>query len=175
MDHPYIIIITGHSCSGKSTLRKELQKYLPGYYHIGFDSIKWNLSGYHRDKDIETVRDILSWFLWVLFEKNIPCITDSFFREEAQYTDLCQKAITNGYKIITIELQCPEEIRIERFRERVIQAKAEWSTRISVTDEYLFRENMKKPFFFPDNSLIFDTSRESTEEITKIILTELTK
>lgn len=41
MKHPYLLIITGHSCSGKSTLIKELQKNLTGSYHIGYDKIKW--------------------------------------------------------------------------------------------------------------------------------------
>ena len=175
MNHPHIIIITGHSCSGKSTLRKELQKYLPGYYHIGFDSIKWNLSGYHRDRDIDTVKDILRGFFSALFERGIPCITDSFFRDEEEYTHMRDEAILHNYKVITIELRCPEGVRIGRFGERVVQAKAEWSTRISVTDEGIFRENMDKPMYFPSDSMIFDTSTESTEEITKMVLTELTK
>lgn len=173
MKNTYLIVITWHSCTGKSTLRKELQKYLTGYYHIGFDSIKWNLTGYHRDRDIDTVRDILDGFMWVLFEKNIPCLTDSFFRDESQYIRLHKKAITHGYTIIPIELRCPEEIRIARFRDRVIKAKAEWSTRISVTDEDIFRENMKKPFYFPEKSMVFDTSIMSTEAISEKIISSI--
>lgn len=173
MKNKLLIVITWHSCSGKSTLRKELQKYLTGYYHIGFDSIKWNLTGYHRDRDIDTVRDILDGFMWVLFEKNIPCITDSFYRNEWEYTQLHERVLEHGYEILTIELRCPEDIRIARFRDRVRQAKAEWSTRISVTDEETFRENMKKPFYFPENSMIFDTSIISTEEISEKIISTI--
>ncbi len=173
MKNNYAIVITWHSCSGKSTLRKELQKYLPGYYHIGYDNIKWNLSGYHRDRDVDTIRDILDGFMWVLFEKNISCITDSFYRDESQYISLYKKAINHEYKIITIELHCPEEIRIARFRDRVIKAKAEWSTRISVTDENTFRENMKKPFFFPEDSMKFDTSSEKVDDIVNNILVQI--
>ena len=173
MNNPYLIIITGQSCSGKSSLRKELQKYLLGSYHIGYDSIKWNLTGYHRDRDVDTVRDILDGFMWVLFEKKISCITDSFFRNEEQYAHLHKKAITHGYRVIAIELRCPEDIRIARFRDRVKQAKAEWSTRISVTDEETFRENTKKPFYFPENSMIFDTSIISTEEISEKIISTI--
>lgn len=61
----------------------------------------------------------------ILFEKNIPCITDSFYRNELQYTQLHERALEHGYEILTIELRCPEDIRIARFRDRVRQAKAE--------------------------------------------------
>jgi predicted kinase len=173
MDQPFFILITGHSCTGKSTLRKELQKYLPGTYHIGYDSIKWNLSGYSREKDVETVRNILYGFLWVLFEKKISCISDMFFSDRERYEKVREIAIKNGYIIIPVELRCSEDIRIKRFGERVNRAKMEWSERISVTDEGVFRENMRKPFYFPEDSLVFDTSQVWVEEITERILWEL--
>ncbi len=59
MKHPYLLIITGHSCSGKSTLIKELQKNLTGSYHIGYDKIKWWIAGYDRDRDVELVKNLL--------------------------------------------------------------------------------------------------------------------
>ena len=173
MIQPYILLIVGHSCSGKSTLVKKLQSILPGSYHIGFDKIKWWLSGYDREKDIALVRSLLYGFIEVILKQQLVSIVDIFFRNAEAYAELSTLAESHDYRVISIELHCPEEIRLERFRERVNKAREEKSTQISVTDEWVFLKNMKKPMYFPANSIVFDTSVQSTEEIIKSILTVL--
>ncbi len=172
MSEPYLLIITGHSCSGKSTLIKELQKSLTGSYHIGYDKVKWWIAGYNRDRDIELVKGLLSGFLWVIFEVRIPCITDAHLRTEDEYHSLCDRAESHGYKIFTVRLDCPEDIRLERFRERVARSQRE-NIPMSLTDETVFLENMKRSLYFPEDTMVFDTSEIWVEEITEYILSEL--
>jgi predicted kinase len=173
MKQPYLLIIIGNSCSGKSTLIKELQKSLLGSYHIGYDKVKWGLAGYNRDKDQEIISNLLDWFLKIILENDINCISDILMREEQAYQEIEQLAKKYNYKLILVWLECPEDIRLERFRERVQRAKADPNSKISVTDESLFLENSRKPIYFPKNAKKYDTSAQTTEELAENILLSL--
>ncbi len=172
MSEHYLLIITGHSCSGKSTLIKELQKSLTGSYHIGYDKVKWWIAGYNRDRDIELVKNLLSGFLWVIFEARILCITDAHIKTEEEYRSLCDQAWKYGYRVFTVRLDCPEDIRLERFRERVARSQKE-NMPMSLTDESVFLENMKRSFYFPEDTMVFDTSESWTREIAQSILEQI--
>ena len=171
MKTPYIIVISGNSCTGKSTLIKELQKKLIGSYHIGYDRVKWWLGGYDRDRDRKIVKDILSGFIETLLEKGISCITDST-SDESRYTHIEEFADKHTYKILSIHLECPLDIRLERFRDRVVRWKKE-GIHMTVTDESVFLESAKKSFYFPENSLVFDTSEQKSEDIAREIIQKL--
>ncbi len=172
MTQPYLLIIIGHSCSGKSTLIKELQKSLTGSYHIGYDKVKWWIAGYNRGRDIELTKRLLSGFLWVILEARIPCITDAHIRTEEEYHSLCDRAESYGYRVFTVRLDCPEDILLERFRERVARSQKE-NIPISLTDETVFLENMKRSFYFPEDAMVYDTSESSTQEIAEKIIHSL--
>jgi predicted kinase len=173
MTSPYLLIIVGNSCTGKSTLIKELQKTLLGSYHIGYDRVKWGLAWYHRDRDQETIDRILDWFLLAIMGNGISCISDRLIREESRYQRMVELAEKHGYRLIYIWLECPEDILLERFRERVIRAKADPNCKIIVTDESLFLENAQKPIYFPEDTLKYDTSVQTTEDIAKDIFSIL--
>lgn len=109
----------------------------------------------------------------MIFKCGISCITDNLFREEENYKTLRENAEKYEYNILSIELKCPEDIRLERFRERIKRAKADPNSKISVTDESVFLENMKLPIYFPEGALVFDTSIQDVQEISKEVLQHL--
>lgn len=108
----------------------------------------------------------------MIFEVRIPCITDAHLRTEDEYHSLCDRAESHGYKVFTVRLDCPEDIRLERFRERVATSERE-NIPMSLTDETVFLENMKKSFYFPEDTMVFDTSESSTQEIAEKIIHSL--
>lgn len=102
MKQPYLLIIVGNSCSGKSTLIKELQKSLLGSYHIGYDKVKWGLAGYNRDSDMQTIQKLLSGFLEVILKGGIDCISDMLIREEKKYREIVLLAENYSHRIVVI-------------------------------------------------------------------------
>ena len=66
------------------------------------------------------MKDILSGFIETLLEKGISCITDSA-SDESRYTHIEELADRHTYKILSIHLECPLDIRLERFRDRVVR------------------------------------------------------
>ena len=165
MTTPILIFISGQSCAGKSTLIKEFQKILPRLYHIGYDKVKWWLSVYNRLQDRDIVQSLLSWFIEVILDRGVNCISDAYFTHPDQYRSLQEKANSKSYRILSIHLECDEATLLTRFHERIERARIEWMQRISVTEDSVFLENMKKPYYIPEESVIFDTSNQSLEWI----------
>lgn len=154
-----IIYLFGRSCTGKSTISKKLKLKLPGIYDVSYDSMKWQLAGYNRDRDRELVKSIVRGLFEVTCSKNIPILFVSWFKDEKEFLE--HKGIENkyGYKSVFVELTAPIEVLLGRFRERLNKAKKEGMSRISVTDEEIFLRNINsKKWFTPEITRHFDTS-----------------
>ncbi len=166
----FVLQISGPSCSGKSTIEAALGERLPGTYLVSYDKLKWQLFGYHRDKDRETVKDLLVGFFEVVCKKGLNVFTDTYVRDEAEYLRYRGIAEANGYKFVSVRITAPEEVLIARFRERVERATAASSKTISVTDEATYRKNLAMPAYQPPDAPAFDTSVRSVDEIVGEIL-----
>jgi len=159
-----IFAIFGPPCSGKSTLDLAIGKRFPGTYTVAYDKIKWRLSGYDRKMHRPLIESLLFGFFEVACKQGLPITLEAFMNDEAEYSRYEKVATDNGYRIVPIELQPPEDVLIARFRKRVADAKSV-GKKISVTDENVYRESIGWRSFVPRGTPVFDTSKVTAEEI----------
>lgn len=171
-----MIHISGHSCTGKSTIFRMLQEQYPGCYFVSYDKQKWLLAGYQRDRDTLTVRQIVYGLFETVCKLGLPILQDFGFLESRDVPEYEQyKKILDqyGYRVVSVMLTAPQEVLVERFRQRVENAK-KMGTRISVDNEALFIANLEKKIWIAaEDTLTFDTSVMSAEEICKAIQEKL--
>lgn len=158
------LYLSGPSCSGKSTVEAELAERIPGAYTVAYDKLKWQLAGYNRDRDRETVKELLVGFFEVVCRKGLPIFLQAFMRTEDEYDRYLDIAKANGYKVVSVQLTAPTDVLIARFRERVARATAAGSN-ISVTDEDLYRKNLEWSAYAPEGTPVFDTTKATPGEI----------
>jgi predicted kinase len=168
----FVIYVSAPSCAGKSTLTVALAKRLPDLYTVSYDKLKWQLSGYHRDRHAGLIKELTLGLLEVVCKTHIPVLLDLSLKDETEYLRCCKTAKKYGYGFVTIKLTAPENILIQRFRERVANAKRT-GTRISVTDEKLFVKNLSTHSFAPADAPVFDTSITDADYIADRIIKEL--
>src|SRR3989344_5591246 len=116
----FVIHLFGPSCVGKSTLNEAIGEKIPGIYTVSYDKQKWQLAGYNRDRDKDTIRDITLGLYEVICRKGIPIQFDFMCRNEADYRRLTEIAEKYEYNFFSFGLTAPVEILLARFRERVI-------------------------------------------------------
>jgi len=166
----FIIHFVGYSCTGKSTLEKNLKEKLPGYYTVAYDKLKWQLAGYNRDKDAKLIKEITEGLFGVVCKIGNSILLLAMISTEDEYISYKKVAEEFGYKFISIQLTAPTEVLLARFRERVETAKRMNSTTITVTDESIFLDSLSKPFFVPKEITSFDTSIMKTEDIANKVI-----
>ncbi len=164
LNKKFVIHLSGPSCSGKSTTKDELEKRFQGMYTVSFDKLKWQLAGYHRDKDIPLVKKITAGLFEVVCKLGIPVLLDGFFRGEDDYWESRKMAESLGYNFVTIKLNAPREVLLARFRDRV-QKSIQMNTKISVTDEDIFLKNLSQEYYTPEGTPVFDTSKVTSAEV----------
>ena len=173
MPKQFIVHISGPGCSGKSSLAAELGERFPGTYLVAYDKLKWQLSGYKRITDGDLVRSIELELFEIICKKKISMFT-IFNRHTAPELEKCDAlAKESDYSpVLYVQLEAPEDVLISRFRERVKSAK-EMGTKVSLTDESLFREKLTHDHYSWPGKLVFDTSvtdvKEIADRIEKII------
>ncbi len=166
---PFVLHLSGHSCAGKSTLAKALEDKLPGMYIVSYDKMKWQLADYVSSKDGPLIDKLVLGFFEVVCREHIPILLDSYFKDEDAYLHCRQIATEHGYNFLSVEITAPLEVRLERFRKRVAEAKR-MGTKISIKDEETFMERSAKKFYFPDGKMSFDTSLMKIEDIAQQIM-----
>lgn len=75
MPKQFIVHISGHGCSGKSSLATELGERFPGTYLVAYDKLKRQLSGYKRIEDGDLIRSIELDLFEIICKKKIPMFT----------------------------------------------------------------------------------------------------
>lgn len=141
----------------------------PGMYNVSSDKLKWQIAGYHRDKHRGLARELALELFEAVCKKSLPIVLEVLFEDEAAYLSSKKTAEKYGYKFISIKLTAPDEVLLQRFRERVESAKAA-NSKISITDENMFIQNLSRKYFIPTDSMEFDTSKMDAETITEKIV-----
>lgn len=127
-----LIQINGCSCSGKSTTVKGILKERGGIFHLSQDTLKWSFSDYAKEKD-KYRGDVDAITLKVadyIFSRKYPVLCDSSLWRE-QREKLISLAKDYGYEILEINIEAEYPILQARFEQRVEDALAQQSTRIS--------------------------------------------
>lgn len=167
----FIISFVGLACSGKSTLAKLLADKVSDIYLVSTDKQKWLLSGYDRNTHPVPIKEITFGLFEAVCKTGFP-IQLEYIRSEEDYKKCKELADQYGYSFFCIELEAPRQILIERFHERVANAKAN-GTQLSFTTDDVFISNLDKGYYAPPGSVRFDTTKVTTGEIISEVLSML--
>ncbi len=166
-----IIILNGSSCSGKSSIIKNLMKSKENLFHLHYDSLKWLFSKYQRESHYKDVQRIVLAIAREVFDMGYDIISDSSLTRDFR-NQLIDLAKNNNYEVIEINLEADFDILLKRFNERVESALKvpEKDRRISNLSVDRFKElydiyNQEKN----SEAIVFRTDLESPEEISEKI------
>ncbi len=164
-------MLNGCSCSGKSTIVKNIMAQKERYYQLSYDSLKWSFSQYRPDVHFDDVRALVRAVAESVCGMNYNIVCDSALYRDAR-EELLQIPKKHGYEVIEINLEADYEVLEERFDSRVKDAILNPEKRISNTSKDRFKELYdiynaeKNPL-----ALTLRTDRETVELITEKIVT----
>lgn len=167
----FVIHLTGQPATGKSTFANLISAEFPGAYSIFYDRLKWQLSGYNRERDRATIHCLQESLFEGALRLGVPLIiADFFFTSSDKYLKIKKMAESHDYVFLTIALEASLESLGQRFDERKERSKKE-NFKMSITDKTLFFENLKEKPYVPPGSLILDTSQEVSigENLTRVL------
>jgi hypothetical protein len=164
------LYLFGYSCSGKSNVEALIREKLSGLYTVDYDIQKRQLAGYHRNKDRAGVREITRGLFEIVCKTGRPVLLASMpLENEGEYLAYVKITQAYGYELHSFEFTAARDTLIARYRERLEEysSKGEGD---ALKSEAQFLETLSKPNFVPENTVTFDTTATSSEEITHQIL-----
>lgn len=170
----FIIYLFGPSAAGKSTTADILKNSINNLDVIDFDIIKRQIPHYdwerHAYEGQMMTLDKLK--LDVITEDKILLLMPSS-KNKDEYELIRSIAREQNRRLINIHITAPNEILIERYKERLLHidpSKKDW--KFKTLDEFITK--IQEPYFVPDNAETFDSSTTTVEDIARRII-ELTE
>lgn len=124
MNKLLLVVVSGPSCTGKTTLAKKLSEkfQLPlitkdSIKEIIFDNLGWSDREWSR-KVGGTSNKLLVYFLDSMLTSKRPLIIESNFKPEFDTKPILEKVAKYGYFPIQIMCQCDGQVLFERFKKR---------------------------------------------------------
>ncbi len=164
-----LVIINGSSCSGKSTVIKNILKERDDFFHLSWDSLKWLFSKYNHDRHYEDVKNLVLATAKTIFKMNYNILSDSSLYREMR-NQLISLASDSGYEVVEINLEADFEVLAKRFNERVASALLSPERRISNLSKDRFK-NLFDIFNKEKNpsAIIIRTDTQSIEDVLREI------
>lgn len=167
-----LIILNGASCSGKSTIIKNMMREKDHLFYLHYDSLKWSFSKFSREKHYEDVKKIVLAVAETVFEMGYDVVSDSSLTR-ASREKLMNMATKKNYEILEINLEADYQVLLERFNQRVASALLipEKDRKISNLSVDRFKE-LFDMFEQEKNSdaITFRTDNQSIEEVSEKIM-----
>ncbi len=165
-----LIILNGASCSGKSTIIKNIKKQQKELFHLSYDSLKWSFSDYKSNKYQKDVQKIILAVAECVFKMKYNVIFDSALYK-TQRKKLINSAKNSNYEIIEINLEASFKILSSRFNERINSTMKNSDRKIANVSKKRFKElfdtfNKEKS----PRAITFQTDEQSAEEISRNII-----
>ncbi len=124
MNKPLLIVVSGPSCSGKSTLAKKISEkfQLPlitkdGIKELIFDNLGWSDRAWSIKVGTASINLLFHYLDSMLISKR-PIIIESNFKREYDTSPILEKLSKFGYYPLQIMCQCDGQIMFERFKKR---------------------------------------------------------
>lgn len=169
-----LVILNGSSCSGKSTILKNIMQQKDNYFQLSYDSIKWLFANYQSSKQYQDVLKVLLSVAGTVLDLNYNIITDSVLHDSyrQKLVALAKKA---NYDVLEINLEAEFTVLSQRFDERVASALATPNRRISNLSKDRFKE-LYDIFQQEKNTqaITFRTDTHDIDEVTKSVMNLLT-
>lgn len=164
-----IIILNGASCSGKSTIIKEIMKK-KNLFHLSYDSLKWSFADYKPEKHRKKVKKIFLAVANCVLKMKYNIVSDSNMNknERVRLIRLAQKM---KYEIIEINLETDLKELLKRFNKRVTEHSKNPDRKLSNKSKKRFVEIYN--IFNKDKNkkaTTFYTDKQGINEISKNIL-----
>ncbi|HEX4662014.1 MAG TPA: AAA family ATPase [Candidatus Saccharimonadales bacterium] len=160
-----IINLFGPSAAGKSTTAHLLQEKIDNLQIVDFDVIKRQIPGYDWQVHSQKGRDMTLEVLKSESQQRLPILLlMPSARNGEEYERIQSIADTNEYQLLNIEITAPEEILIQRYKDRmqnIDPSKKGW--KFKTVDE--FKAKLKEVYYKPNNTVTLDTSQLAPEEI----------
>jgi predicted kinase len=164
-----IVFLNGSSCSGKSTVIKNIMEEKEGYFQLSYDNIKWKFSKYASGKYREDIHEIMRAILDEVCKQKHNIICEVYFAEAK--SKFIQIAQGYGYEIVEINLEAEWEVLLDRFKARLAEAEKDPNIRMANRTQERFKklfdiyQKGKNP-----NAIVFRTDTASPEEVSKRIV-----
>jgi len=162
----FFLIINGPSCSGKSTIIKEIMKTEKNLFHLSYDALKWSFSQYSSKAHYQEVAELITHTAKFAFKKEHNVISDSSLYKKDR-DKLITLAKEHKYRVIEINLEAELSILEKRFAERASSALATPGSRISNTSKERYKE-LTDVFEQEKNSEAIEI-RTDNQTITKVV------
>ncbi len=167
-----LLILNGSSCSGKSTIVKNIMQQEEHLFHLSYDSLKWLFSKYSHEEQFKNVREVLIAVAVAIFKQQYNVICDSALYKE-QRNKLIDLAKGKGYDVIEINLEADYNVLSKRFDERVEQALETPVHERKISNLSKDRFNQLHNIFHSEKNsqaITFKTDIQSIEEISQEII-----
>lgn len=164
------IAINGSTCSGKSSILKQVLKEREHTFGLSYDALKRSFSQYAPATHFGDVHRVMLSMLTPLSATKYDIICDSGLYREWR-SRLFQEARSLGYDVVELSLECDYDVLAARFDERVAEARANPAIHVSNTSKERFKE-LHDIFQANKNTTArsFRTDEQSTEEIVAEVL-----
>ena len=165
-----LVILNGASCSGKSTIIKNIINEKERYFHLSYDFLKWSFSKYKSEDHYQEVRKIVLAVAETAMKMKYNIITDSALYRKSS-VKLIRLAKSSGYEILEINLEADFKVLAARFDKRVSEHLAGSGMRISNLSKKRFKE-LYEIFQQEKNkkAISFRTDTQSIAEVSKQVL-----
>ena len=164
-DKQFFLIINGPSCGGKSSVSDSLRAQYGNIFNAKYDSLKWLIPYYDSTLHREIVIDMVAETIKVAFKNKFSVISEGGLFGVEKYIGIAK---ASNIDIFIANIEALWDVLMSRFEVR-IEAKKQ-GAKISNTDPKRFKElydmynNTKM-----ETELVFDSSKQSPEEIARLI------
>jgi predicted kinase len=167
-----LFVLNGCSCAGKTTILEKIMKEKDGYFHLGYDPIKWQFSRYVSGMYTDDIYEIMTATLTVLCQQKHNVVLEAYYKEPR--LRLIALAKQHGYEVIEVNLEAEWDVLVKRFEERMVKVAADPHIKIANRT----KERLKELFDIYENgknpeAIVVRTDNQTVEEAAKKVLSLL--
>jgi predicted kinase len=157
-----LIVISGPSCAGKSTLIERLFLQRQDLFWLKYDAIKRFFVDYEPTRDVEKVQALVAVIGRDRIAKGENILLENYLEEVVEF------AKVSGYAVYCFNIEAPYPVLLERFQARVTNAKE--GVKINTSKER--HRDLYDAYFShkQKGGMTLDTSILSKEEAVKKII-----
>jgi predicted kinase len=121
---PFILVVYGPLCTGKTTVIKILSQQQEKMFKISVDTIKNSLSDYNSERDFEIVNDVLFDTVRSMASKGYSIVIEGNTVIQKKHPIVQAIADEYGFNLIEVNVFAPLDILQTRFTQRLENAAA---------------------------------------------------
>jgi len=165
-----MINIFGPSTAGKSTIAEMLQEHIERLYTVDFDAVKRQIAGYYWKRDRAVATEITHDTLASVANTELPILVLLPTRgDEQSYDRIASTASNHGRILLNIEITAPNEVLIERYKDRLRKIKESGTNwKFKTLDEFI--DFIKTPYYRPEDTHSFNSATNTPDQILTQIL-----